>query len=340
TFVAAAVSGDDTARLVSAQTRQSAVWEFPISAVAPGQVKGWGSYAIGVTWALRRRGVAAPALIGYVDSCVPFGAGVSSSAALEAAFARAGQDLRGATPAPPLDRALLAEACVDAENSIAGAPTGGMDQAAALRSAKGCALVVDSRTGDVEQVPFDLAAWGLELLVIDTRAAHTHADGEYGARRATCVAAAQELGVALLADIAPADLPAAIVRLGGPAALAARRVRHVVTEIERTRQFIAALRENRPDALGPLMNASHESLRRDYEVSAPGLDLAVAAARVAGAMGARMTGGGFGGSAIALVEAGQADQVAGAVHSAFAQAGWAAPVFLRAAAAAPARRVA
>ncbi|MDR3359096.1 MAG: galactokinase [Bifidobacteriaceae bacterium] len=417
TFCAASTAPDDTARLASAQLGGGGeVWESAMADVAPGQVEGWGAYAVGVIWALRRAGVAAPALRGFVNSCVPFGAGLSSSAALEAAIALPCQDLRGAAGCrasygagvgdeagtgdragvgdeagtgdaagtgdgasdgagvgdeartgdragasagartgdragtgagagacdgtEPFDRAWLAERCVEAENLIAGAPTGGMDQAAALRAEAGRALLVDSSTGAAETVPFDLVGAGLELLVMDTRAEHAHAGGEYGARRATCEAAAARLGVEELREIPPARLGEALATLGGPDSLAGRRVRHVVTEIERTRQFVAALRAGRYDRLGALMDASHASLRDDYEVSAPGLDLAVDSARAAGALGARMTGGGFGGSAIALVEAGQAGAVAAAVAAAFAAAGFNPPVFLRALPSSPATRVA
>jgi galactokinase len=306
--------------------------------VAPGAKLGWGAYVVGVTWALRRRGLAAPGVAGYVDSCVPFGSGLSSSAALEAAFALPSVELAQ----PPADpgRALLAAACVEAENQIAGAPTGGMDQAAVLQSRAGCALLVEGATGAVEQVPCDLAAAGLELLVVDTRVEHAHAGGEYGKRRATCLEAAAALGVGTLGELEVADLPAAIAQLGGPKTVAGRRVRHVVGEIQRTKDFVAALRAGRFDALGPLMDASHASLRDDYEVSHPGLDLVQTAARAAGALGARMTGGGFGGSAVALIEAGAAAAVAAAVADAFAARDWTPPAFLRAEPSGPAARVA
>ncbi|MDR2381532.1 MAG: galactokinase [Bifidobacteriaceae bacterium] len=384
TFVAANVAMDDAAHLASAQVASAQdtaprICTFDLAAVAPGKVSGWGAYAVGVIWALRRCGFAVPALTGYVDSCVPFGAGLSSSAALEAVFALAAQDLRRHGPeavqdggpgtlaaqdlrraqpgtAPdggpggalgadgggpgPIDRASLADACVEAENLIAGAPTGGMDQAAVLRSRPGHALIVDSGTGQVQPVPFDLAEAGLELLVIDTRTEHVHAGGQYGSRRQTCIEAARTLGVSSLREVTPADLPAAMDRLGGPGTIPARRIRHVVTEIQRTEQFITALRAGQWAAIGPLMDASHASLRHDYEVSAAGLDLAVQAARAAGALGARMTGGGFGGSAIALVRAGETTPVATAVQAAFAVAGFGQPAFYRAWPSGPAQRVA
>ncbi|MDR2565796.1 MAG: galactokinase [Bifidobacteriaceae bacterium] len=384
TYFAASPSGSDNARLTSAQAAD-AVFEIPMARVAPGAVKGWGAYAVGVLWALRLRDLPAPALTGHVDSCVPLGAGLSSSAALEAAVALAATDLGGGSGAGSVvdgvvssagfgglpdavgavdgiggvgvfaarslggaggpaggeraRRAILAAACVDAENRIAGAPTGGMDQAAALLAAEGHALLVDSTSGASELVPFDLAAAGLELLVIDTRAKHALVDGQYGERRATCERAAAVLGVENLGQLPVAELPEAIARLGGADAVAARRVRHVVTEIDRTRQFVGALRAGELALTGPLMDGSHASLRDDYEVSAPELDLAVAAARQAGALGARMTGGGFGGSAIALVRRSESATVAAAVAASFARAGWKTPVFLLADPAGPAERL-
>jgi galactokinase len=342
TFLAAAPSDDDSVCFASAQTAD--LWRAPLSAISPGKVSGWGTYADGVTWALHRRGYAVPPLIGYVDSVVPFGAGLSSSAALEAVFALASIDLwfgdhGGSLPGNLPDRTELAEVCVEAENKIAGAPTGGMDQACVLRSAKNQALLVDSGRDQVELVPFDLAGVALQLLVIDTRAEHSHSTGEYGTRRKTCQQAARTLGVETLRQISPEALPAAIDRLGGPSSLAGRRVRHVVSEIERTVLFVQALLAGQWQQCGALMDASHASLRDDYEVSSRELDLAVDSAKLAGAIGARMTGGGFGGSAIALVNQGTETAVAGAIDSAFVQAGLTRPVFLLAQAASPAGKV-
>jgi len=235
-----------------------------------------------------------------------------------------------------------------------------MDQSASLRCRAGHALELDCRTGEVEQVPFDLSAAGLALLVIDTKAEHSLVDGQYGARRAACEKAARVLGIDLLADIAPDDLEARLSELAdlaGPAETTGcgeaeadadelvKRTRHVVTEIDRTRRLVALLRDGRPlagpklEEVGALMNASHDSLRDDYECSCPELDMAVEAARKAGAHGARMTGGGFGGSAIALVDADSADAVARAVTRAYAEAGFTAPAFLNAIPSAPAGRL-
>ncbi|MFH5821330.1 galactokinase [Georgenia sp. AZ-5] len=357
TYVAVRPRADRTVRLVSAQEPGGAR-EVDLDAVAPagtrGEVPGWAAYAVGVAWALERAGLApAGSLPGFdiaVDSCVPYGAGLSSSAALECAVAVALDDLAGLGLADgDAGRTRLAAACVRAENEVAGAPTGGMDQAASLRAQAGHALLLDCRDGSVEQVPFDLAAAGLALLVIDTRAEHRLVDGQYARRRQVCEEAARVLGVPSLRETADAvmagetTLDDVLARLDGEHR---RRVRHVVSEIERVRELAALLRAAPGAALtggeqartGALLDASHASLRDDYQVSARELDVAVEAARAAGAHGARMTGGGFGGSAIALVEAARAAEVADAVGEAFAAAELTPPAFLLATPAGPAAR--
>ena len=351
---------DRMVRLVSSRARES-VDVLDLDAVgpkgAPGEVHGWSAYIAGVAWALERDGLGP--LSGFdaaLVSCVPLGGGLSSSAALECAAAVAldavdGLALAGPACAPDdAGRARLVAACVRAENEVAGAPTGGMDQSASLRCRAGHALRLDCRTGGVEQVPFDLEGAGLALLVIDTRAKHSLVDGQYGARRASCERSARVLGVDLLADVPPGELDAHLGRLAGCGQAGAeelvRRTRHVVTEIDRTRRLVALLEDDRPlagaklEEVGALMSASHDSLRDDYECTCPELDVAVEAARAAGAHGARMTGGGFGGSAIALVDAGEADAVARAVVRAYAEAGFAAPAFLNALPSGPAGRLA
>ena len=356
---------DRTVRLVSSLTPQS-IDTLDLDVIGPkgtpGEVRHWNAYIAGVAWALERDGLGP--LSGFdaaLVSCVPLGGGLSSSAALEGATAVALDDvdalgLAGPAEAPDdAGRARLVTSCVRAENEVAGAPTGGMDQSASLRCRAGHALELDCRTGEVEQVPFDLSAAGLALLVIDTTAEHSLVDGQYGARRAACEKAARVLGIDLLADIAPDDLEAHLSKLAGPTGCGGdaevdadelvKRTRHVVTEIDRTRRLTALLRDGRPlagpklEEVGALMNASHDSLRDDYECSCPELDAAVEAARKAGAHGARMTGGGFGGSAIALVDADSADAVARAVTRAYAEAGFTAPAFLNAIPSAPAGRL-
>ena len=351
---------DRMVRLVSSRARES-VDVLDLDAVgpkgAPGEVHGWSAYIAGVAWALERDGLGP--LSGFdaaLVSCVPLGGGLSSSAALECATAVALDEVDGLALAGPAcapddaGRARLVAACVRAENEVAGAPTGGMDQSASLRCRAGHALRLDCRTGGVEQVPFDLEGAGLALLVIDTRAEHSLVDGQYGARRTACERAARALGVELLADVPPGELDAHLGRLAGCGQAGAeelvKRTRHVVTEIDRTRRLVALLEDDRPlagaklEEVGALMSASHDSLRDDYECTCPELDVAVEAARAAGAHGARMTGGGFGGSAIALVDAGEADAVARAVVRAYAEAGFAAPAFLNALPSGPAGRLA
>jgi galactokinase len=341
TFVALRARDDETIRLVSAQEASSVV-TVRLDEVAPGTVPGWASYVAGVAWALRGAGLLVHGFDAAVDSCVPYGAGLSSSAALESAFAVALDEVFAlGLASDDAGRALLAAACVRAENEIAGAPTGGLDQAASLRCGAGTALLLDCLDGSVEQVPFDLAGAGLALLVVDTKAEHSHATGGYGARRATCEEAAALLGVPLLRSVAdaPDGGSAALATLddGTPeGAVRARRVRHVLGEIGRVREFVALLRSGEVAQVGPTMDASHVSLRDDYEVSCRELDLVVTSSRAAGALGARMTGGGFGGSAIALVRAGSEGAVAAAVATAFEEAGLRAPEFLLALPSAPA----
>ena len=335
TFVALRRRDDDRIRLVSA-LHPDEIWEGSVADMAPGRVSGFVAYAGGPVWALRQDGFDLGGFDMADASCVPSGAGLSSSAAIESSVAVALDEVFGLGLAgDDAGRARLAAACVRAENEVAGAPTGGMDQAAALRSRAGHALLLDASDSSVRLVPFDLAAAGLSLLVIDTRAPHALVDGQYAARREACHAAAARLGVASLREVT--DLEAALAALSDP--IERKRVRHVVTEIARVRDFVDLVQAGRVREVGPLLDASHESLRDDYEVSCDELDVAVTAARKAGALGARMTGGGFGGSAIALIEAGSADAVAEAVRDAFAAHGMGEPAFLTAIASAPAGAV-
>lgn len=324
TYVALRVRDDDIVRLISAQEPDTP-WQGKLGAVGPGTVDGWAGYAVGVAWALREAGQRVGGFDAAIDSCVPLGAGLSSSAALEAAMALAldgafGLNLSGSE----VGGSALVAACIRAENEIAGAPTGGMDQVAALRSKPGHALLLDFRSGARRDVPFDPAGAGLALIVIDTRARHSLGDGQYGERRAACARAAELLGVASLREVT--DLDAALAAL--PDDTLRRRVRHVVTEMARVEAAVAALDRADFAALGSLFDASHASLRDDYQISCEELDLAVAAAREAGALGARMTGGGFGGSAIALVRAAEVDRVIAAIGAAFDDGGFRAPMFL------------
>jgi galactokinase len=297
-------------------------------------VTGWAAYPSGVVWALGQAGHRVDGLDIVVDGDVPQGAGLSSSAALECATALACRDLFRFDLARP----QLAALAQRAENDFVGMPCGIMDQSASLLCEEGHALFLDTLTLATEQVPLDLAGEGLALLVIDTRAPHRLVDGEYASRRRSCEQAARALGVTRLRDVDLDGLDGALGRLDDP--VLRRRVRHVVTENARVIEVVERLRRGDPRGVGPAMVASHESLRDDYEVSAPELDAAVDAALGAGALGARMTGGGFGGCAIALVEAGDGDRIVAAVQDAFATRDFTPPEAWTARAAAGARRVA
>ncbi|HET8603454.1 MAG TPA: galactokinase [Marmoricola sp.] len=321
-YAAAARRDDDRVR-VSTGTGE-APWTGTLEEIAAGRVEGWVAYTAGVLWALRAEGYDVPGIDLHLESTVPLGAGLSSSAAVECAVAVAVCGLTGVA----LDgeqRHRLVEACIRAETEVAKAPTGGLDQSAAMLATEDHALLVDFGSHADRSVPFDPAAHGLGLLVIDTRVSHAHSEGGYGSRRAEAEEAARRLGVEVLGQVT--DLEEALAALEAPLR---PRVRHVVTEIARTHDFARALEAGAWDRLGGLMDASHASLRDDYEVSCAELDVAVAAARAAGAVGARMTGGGFGGSAVALVPADGADMVAEAVTGAFAEHGWDEPAYLRA----------
>ncbi|HLR93549.1 MAG TPA: galactokinase, partial [Jiangellaceae bacterium] len=283
------------ASMIRAYSPGRADAEFGLD-TSPGDVSGWAAYVAGTAWALRELGVPITATDLHITSDVPTGAGLSSSAALECAVGCALIGLAGAA----LDRTALATAARRAENEYVGAPTGGMDQLTAMHGQAGMAVYLDTATDAVELVPFDLAAQGLELLVVDTRAPHRHADGEYGARRANCTQAADQLGVESLRELQDSDHDDVLARLAH-APVNQRRVRHVLSENARVQEAARLMRSGDLDALGPVLTRSHASLRDDYEITVPELDVAVEAALQAGALGARMTGGGFGGSIIALV---------------------------------------
>ncbi len=325
TYAACSPGVDGLLRAHSAQTGETV--EVRLAEVGPGTPSGWTAYVAGVMWALAADGHAVGGLDVAVDSEVPLGGGLSSSAALECSVGAAVSDLGGLGLLGDEDgRARLAAACVRAENEVAGAPTGGMDQSASLLCREGHALLLDCRSGSTEHVPLDLRGPegdGFVLLVTDTRAEHALNDGQYAQRRTACERAAAELGVESLRDVDPRDLDAALHRLSDDELR--RRARHVVTEIERVREVVDRLRAGDLGAVGRLFDASHASLRDDYEVSCAELDVSVEAARSAGALGARMTGGGFGGSSIALVPSGAVADAERAVREAFADRGWPEP---------------
>ncbi|KGN42375.1 galactokinase [Knoellia aerolata] len=335
TRCAASPREDDLLRIHSLQDDSSV--EVRIDDVAEGHPAGWTAYVAGVVWALRKDGNAVRGLDVVVDGQVPLGAGLSSSAALECAVAAAASDLFGLGLLDSSDgRRVLAAACQRAENDIAGAPTGGMDQAAAMHCTERHALRLDCLDGTTEQVPFDLTSHDVVLLVTDTRASHALADGQYGARRESCEQAAEILGVETLREVVGRPLDETLALL--PDEVLRRRTRHVVTEIARVDEVVSSLREGDLAAVGRTFVASHESLRDDYEVSCTELDLVVDTAMAHGALGSRMTGGGFGGSAISLVPAADVDRVTAAIEDAFAAAHLTPPSSFPVTASAPAHR--
>jgi galactokinase len=287
--------------------------------LTPGGVPGWAGYAAGVAWALREAGHAVGGARVAIDADLPQGAGLSSSAALECATAVALTGLYGVAIAPP----ELARLARRAENDFVGVPTGIMDQSASLECCRGHALLLDCRSLATAQVPLDLAAAAAELLVLDTRARHEHAGGSYTSRRRACEQAAALLGVPTLRDVT--DL-AELDRLPDP--VLRRRARHVVTDNRRVLEVTGLLRSGDVADVGPLLTESHRSLRDDFEVSWPQADVAVDAATAAGALGARMMGGGFGGSVIVLVPSGRAARVVAAVGAQYGCRNWPAPALV------------
>jgi galactokinase len=320
TAVAAARRDDDVITVTS--TLYAGRSQARLAEITPATAVGWSAYPLGVAWALsqlsqlsRLRG--RPVTDGadlYIDSAVPEGAGLSSSAALEIAVASALNDQWGLAATD----AELAHAGQRAENEIAGAPTGIMDQYASLLGQPGAAVFLDCRTEYTAIVPLRLAEAALDLVLMDTGGRHSHAAGGYAARRASCERAAAELGVPSLRDIGIADLPRAARVLDEETF---RRARHVVTENERVAATVAAIGVGDHAAVGRLLTASHRSMRDDFEISTPALDLAVDVALGVGALGARMTGGGFGGAVIALSDRDQTGLLTEAAARAFADAG-------------------
>lgn len=323
--------GDSTIRLLSTFGDQGQV-QTDVADLAPGTAKGWTKYPLGVVWALQRHGLDVPGFDLLLDSDVPLGAGLSSSHAIECAVITALNELTGAG----LSAEDMVRLTQHAENAFVGAPTGIMDQSASLRGAAGQAVFLDCRDQAVQLVPFKAKEAGLLLLVIDTKVAHSHADGGYASRRASCELGADVLGVKALRDVTVADLDEARGLLDP---VTFRRVRHIVTENDRVLLTVDTLRGLGPAHIGRLLDASHASMRDDFEISCPELDLAVDSARAAGAIGARMTGGGFGGSAIALTPVQDEQQVRDAVVRAFSEAGLTRPDIFSVTPAAGAERI-
>jgi galactokinase len=334
-LVAAAPRDDGRLRCWSLQESDAA--DLRLEEIGPGKVEGWAAYPAGVAWALAASAAPAGGLGAdlVVDGDVPAGAGLSSSASLECATALALAELSGALGG--LRPAELAGLARRAEVEVVGMPCGVMDQMISMLGRPGHALFLDTRTMATEQLPLGLEAAGLRLLVIDTRAKHRLVEGAYAERRASVEEAARVLGLPALRDATPELVEAAAAELGDPGL---RRARHVVGENARVLRTAELLRAGRLDLLGPVLAASHASLRDDFEVSCPELDAAVGAATASGALGARMTGAGFGGSALALVPEALVDRVTTAVLAAFEVEGFRPPEIIPVRVSGGARRVA
>lgn len=324
--VAAARRDDGVLELRSLQAAGTGT-TVRVDELHPGAVNGWAAYPASVAWVLRERGIGGASVL--VDSDLPQGAGLSSSAALECATALALCELYGAE----VDRAELAHLAQRAENDFVGMPCGIMDQSASLLCTAGHALLLDCRSGLSTQVPLPMGE--LTLLIVDTRAAHVLTGGEYAARRTQCEAAAALLGLDALRDVK--DLAAALAALSDP--VLRRRVQHVVTDGHRVEAAVGLLRAGALGEVGALLTASHLSLRDQFEVSWPEADVAVEAALRAGARGGRMMGGGFGGSIIVLTATERVARISEAVTDAYKTRNWTPPTFTRALPSQGARRL-
>jgi len=315
TYAAIAARPDGLVRIASAQ-RKEKIFSIDIKDVKPGSKGDWEKYVLGVLWSLEiTTGVDI-----LVDGNVPGGAGLSSSAALECSVAV------GLNTLLSLNKSLedLARATQKAENDYVGMPCGIMDQSVSLMGQAGSALLLDCRYLSTELIPFNVAEAGLELLIIDTQAHHALVDGGYAERRASCESVAAKLGIPSMRHLTLELLEAERAKVTETEFI---RARHAVTEIARVQDAVAALRASDFVTLGQLINASHVSLRDDYTVSCPELDVAVDAAIAAGAIGARMFGGGFGGSALALIKASDLQMTREAVTAAFEKNGFKKPRF-------------
>jgi len=315
TWAAVRKRDDSTVRIASAQRRNKIV-TVDINNVKPGLKGEWERYALGVLWSMGvQHGVDL-----MIDGHVPLGAGLSSSAALECSVATAINDLF----IMGFSLEELARLTQKAENQYVGVPCGIMDQSVSLMATRGSALLLDCRDLSTRNIPFDVASHGLELLIIDTQAHHALTDGGYAQRRASCESVAAKLSVQSMRELTMSQLEAAQDQLLDTEYI---RARHAVSEMKRVLDCVEALSKGDFIEVGQLINASHISLRDDYSVSCPELDTAVEASLAAGALGSRMVGGGFGGSAIALIEASKITQTIHAVEKAFADKKFKAPRF-------------
>ena len=312
--------GDDPELTVQSDQEDGSV-PIPLD-TAPGQVDGWAGYVAGVVWALRSAGHHIGGGTMSITSDVEMGSGVSSSAALECAVIGALMTAAGFD----IDRIELARLAQRAENDYVGAPTGMLDQLASLCGEPRKALLIDFQQPTVRPVVFDPDASDVALLLINSRAPHQHAGGEYAARRASCERAAADLGVSSLREVQDRG-ESVLTAVADP--VDARRARHILTDNQRVLEVVAALEKSDYHAIGRLFNESQVSMRDDFEITTDHIDLIADAAVAAGALGARMTGGGFGGCVIALTPAAKAGGIADAIRDAVHGAGYNTPTIAR-----------
>jgi galactokinase len=321
---------DDALIRICSTLNPNEVFGIPTKQLAPGWPAGWAGYVAGVPWALGTD-------IGFdvaIDSAVPVGSGLSSSAALICAVGLGINELFELG----YGRRDLARSTHSTENDYVGAPTGGMDQIASLLCTEGHAILYDVQADTTEQIPFDPESAGLEVVTFDTMVRHGHADGEYADRRADCEESAQLLGVETLREIEYSDLESALSRLETKHHV--MRTRHIVTENQRVLDTAAALGADDWTTVGELLTAAHVSIRDDFEASCTELDVAVGMLVDSGALGARMTGGGFGGAAIALLPHDKAEAARQAVRAVFADNGFVPPHIFNVVPSAGAQRIA
>ena len=321
TTVAIAKNSSKVIRVASIQ-KDSEITSIDISKIAPMTGEPWTRYPIGVLWALGNEALSNGLDI-LVDGRVPLGAGLSSSAALECAVATAVNELYGLNLSLP----ELARIAQKGENVYVGMPCGIMDQSVSLMATKGNALLLDTRDLSTEQIPFDIAPLGLELLVIDTQVHHALVDGGYAERRASCEKAVADLGITSLRDISVSEFEARKSELDANTYI---RAYHGVTEMKRVLDAVVLLKSGDFVGFGEIVTLAHQSLRDNYTVSCPELDLAADTANKFGALGARMIGGGFGGSAIALIKARDSELIKSEIRGAFMASKFKAPRFFSA----------
>ncbi len=290
TYVALSPRQDMFCRVASSLS--DVIYEYELSQSKPTQLD-WALYPLGVAWAMQAK--AEFGFDAYFVSDVPVGAGLSSSAAIECSIGIALNDIWRAGYSKQ-ELALLGQ---KAENEVVGAPTGIMDQTASMLAKSDAAVLIDCKTLETELVPLGLSSQGLVVAVIDTRVSHRHSDGGYRSRREACETGAEIMGVESLRELSVSDLETAKQKMDD---VTFRRCRHVITENQRVLEAVKALREKDMSQLGQLLLQSHASMRDDFEISIDELDTAVDVAMKVGAIGSRMTGGGFGGAAIAIID--------------------------------------